>query len=159
MLVHGLSHDVAKGQPSRGSGENHSQNRGRSDGLCRGPIHRPQHSRTHTFSVKIVQCEIGTHMVDRCASRSLQALHRAAAGFAGRHNAILEFVRPLEHFPRWLCPLPRCGDSSEMPPDDAFEWTVLARILRERIAPLPGKATPSCQAMTEPTREFPSSFP
>ena len=43
MLVHDLSHDVAKGQPSRSSGENCPQDRGRGDGLCSGPNRRPQH--------------------------------------------------------------------------------------------------------------------
>ena len=67
MLVHDLSHDVAKGQPSRGSGENSPQDRGRGDSLYSGPTIGLAAGRSHTFSVRIIQCEIGTRIVARIA--------------------------------------------------------------------------------------------
>ena len=95
--------------------------------------------------------------MDQCAAHLIPALHRAAADCVDLHNAILEVVRLLAHLPRQLCLLPMSGDSSEMPPAFSFEWTVSARVLRERIAPQPGRAELSCPAMTERMRESLSS--
>ena len=64
MLVHELSRNVAKGQPSRGGVENRPQDRGRGNSLRRGPNHGLSTCRSHTFSVRIVQCEIGMHTLD-----------------------------------------------------------------------------------------------
>jgi hypothetical protein len=69
MLSYELSRNVAKRKPSRGGGENCLQDRGRGDSLCSGPNHRLSTGRSHTFPFRIVQCEIGTHMVARLALR------------------------------------------------------------------------------------------
>ena len=67
MLVHGLSREVAKGQPSSGREKTVCKIEAGAIAFVVAQTIGLATGRSHTFSVRIIQCEIGTRIVARLA--------------------------------------------------------------------------------------------